>query len=134
MEFTRRTVRGRSQKLYKEWASDCGNYRITWTNENGFSSYYGLVLAERFDGKTWWDFAIRRGPYRTQTKAVKECERHKKLWDAFVKLSHASGRRDSRLDTLKAKAPTVFSSMPVWVRTLADPSLIKMLFPCKIKQ
>lgn len=133
MEFTRRKVRGRSQKLHKLWVSDCGNYRITWNNEHGFRHYYGLVLTERFDGTTWWNFAVRRGPYKTRTKAAEECERNKKLWDAFIKLSYSDGRRDGRLDTLKARASFVFRSLPVWVRSEAEPSLIKMLLPCKIQ-
>lgn len=132
MEFTRRKVRGHSQKTHKMWVSDCGDYRISWTNEYGFPHYYACVLTERFDGETWWNFALRRGPYKTRKKAAEECERNKKLWEAFIKLSHSDGRRDSRLETLKARAPNVFTSLPVWVRPLAEPSLIKMLFPCKI--
>jgi hypothetical protein len=133
MEFKRKRVKG-SQKTHKLWVSDCGDYRVSWTDEYGFPHYYAAVRTERFDGKVWWNFVGRRGTYKTRKKAFEECERNKKLWEAFIKLSHSDGRRDTRLTTLKDRAPNVFTSLPVWVRPLAEPKLIEILFPCLLIQ
>jgi hypothetical protein len=132
VEFKRRKVKGRSSETYKEWVSDCGFFRITWINEYSYKHYQACVKVESTDGvhPFRWDFAYRRGPHKTFKKAVESCERNKRLWDAFVKLSHSTGRRDGKLLELKCRAPTVFFSLPMWVRKEADPALIRMLYPC----
>jgi hypothetical protein len=131
MEFKRRKIKGRSSDTYKEWVSDCGFFRITFHNNYGFRHYYACVKVESRNGVSdfVWDFAFRRGPHRTFKKAVESCEKSKRLWDAFIKLSHSKGRRDGKLLELRMRAPTVFFNLPLWVRKEADPSLIRMLFP-----
>lgn len=133
MEFARIRVRGRTQKTYREWRSDCGNYRIVWRIE-----VFGVEVPPRFyatvqtigANNPWWDFVGRRGPYKTFKKAVEDCERNKKLWTAFVELGQVSGRRSQQLAALNDKAKTVFSSVPVWVKDIVDPVLLRMQFPC----
>lgn len=136
MEFTRIRKRGRTQKTYREWKSDCGHYRIIWRSEA-----FGVELPPRFYAtvltcgveplfKPWWNFVDRRGPYKTFKKAVEDCERSKKLWGAFIELGEASGHRAERLRTLVNRSKLTFSSLPVWVHPQADPVLLRMLFPC----
>jgi hypothetical protein len=126
MEFKRRKAKGRSRETYKLWVSDCGFFRINWTNEWGYKHYHACVKVEAPNGFRW-EFALRRGPHKTFKKAVESCEKNKRLWDAFIKLSHAPGRRDGKLLQLKVRAPSVFFSVPLFVREQADPALIDML-------
>lgn len=132
MEFKKR--KRRSADDHKEWVSDCGFFRITLFEQYGYRYYHASVKVERADGiaepQFRWELAYRRGPYKTFKKAVEGCEKNKRLWDAFVKLSHSPGRRDSKLIELKVRAPYVFFTLPLWVRKEADPALIRMLFPC----
>jgi hypothetical protein len=127
MEFRRRKAKGRSQQTYKEWVSDCGFFRITWINEYGYKHYQACVKVECKTHPFRWEFALRRGPYKTFKKAVEGCEKNKRLWDAFIKLSHSPGRRDGKLLALKMREPTVFFSLPLWVRQEAEPGLVRML-------
>jgi hypothetical protein len=92
-------------------------------------SFYATILTIGANNP-WWDFVGRRGPYKTFKKAVEDCERNKKLWTAFVELGQVSGRRSQQLAALNDKAKTVFSSVPVWVKEIADPVLLRMQFPC----
>lgn len=130
MEFKRRRVKGRNRQTYKEWVSDCGFFRITWTDLYGLKHYHACVKVECPTGFRW-DFALRRGPHKTFKKAVESCEKSVRLWEAFIKLSHSPGRRDGKLLTLRARAPEVFFYLPLWVRDKADSSLIQMLFACR---
>jgi len=125
MEFTPKRVKGRTKSEYREWYSDCGQYRVSWSVISGV--YQACVKTQRHDGTSWWNFAYRRGPYKTRKAASEACEDNRKLWDAFIQLSHSDGRRDGRLDTLVARAPNLFKSVPVWVLPEADPSLVRML-------
>lgn len=125
MEFKSKRVKGKQKSEYREWHSDCGQYRISWSATSGV--YQACVKTKSFDGRTWWNFAYRRGPYKTRKAAAAGCDDNRKLWEAFVKLSHSDGRRDGRLDTLVARAQSVFKSVPVWVLGEAEPSLVRML-------
>lgn len=123
MDFKRKKPKGSETR---RWVSECKNYCITLRH-----TYCATVLVEKGDGR-WWNFVQGNPPHKSIGKfkrAAQACERHKRLWDAFVKLSHSDGRRDSRLATLRIRAPEVFWYIPLWVRREADPSLILMLCP-----
>jgi hypothetical protein len=128
MEFKRKKPKGSETR---RWVSDCKNYCITLRNGYGLTNYFAAVLVER-DDDTWWNFVQGFPPRKSISKlkrAIQACEKHKRLWDAFVTLSHSDGRRETRLATLRFRAPEVFFSIPVWVRREAHPSLLRMLCP-----
>lgn len=128
MEFKRKKPKGSETR---RWVSECKNYCITFRDTYGLKTYFTGVLVEKGDDK-WWNFVQGVPPRKAITKlkrAISACDKHKRLWDAFVKLSHSEGRRDTRLATLRFRAPEVFFYIPVWVRQAADPSLIRMLCP-----
>ena len=83
MQFKRRRIRGKTQKTYKEWRSDCGHYRVCWRNEVsglGPARYYATVRCARGDGRNssgeFWDFAADRRPYRTLKAAQQACHQN----------------------------------------------------------
>jgi len=105
------------------------SYVITWTNQYGYKHYHAMVKCE-WRGEEKLHFADRMGPYKTFNKAVEGCERNRKLWDAFIKLSQSPGRRDGKFLELKARAPYVFMFIPKWVVPEADGHFVRMMFPC----
>jgi hypothetical protein len=80
MNFKLRTIKGRSRKLYKEWLDETRRYRITWIREVGGirvpPHFYACVRIKLPNGRELWDFADRRGPYKTFRKAVEACGAH----------------------------------------------------------
>jgi hypothetical protein len=82
MNFKLRSIKGKSRKLYKEWLDETKQYRITWNTEVGGvrvpPHFYACVRVTLLDGREMWDFAGRRGPYKTFKKSVEACEMHKK--------------------------------------------------------
>lgn len=128
MEFQRRKTKGRRQDTYKQWVSDCGFFRISWHKEYDSEHYHACVRVESKHLGERWEFTMRRDTYRTYNAALESCVKYKKFWDAFVQLSHATGRRDGKLQSLKARAPMVFANLPLWVRAEAKPDLMEMLW------
>lgn len=129
--------RTKNKKTSKEWHDEGGlHYRITWkTKFRGVEvtpCYYACVQVTRPDGTHWWDFAWLRRPFRTYKRAVEACKKHRRLWEQFVKLSHAEGNRIKRLQDLDARGRSgganMLSSLPLWVQGQADESLIRMRF------
>lgn len=96
MQFNRRRIRGKTQKTYKEWQSDCRQYRVCWRNEipsQGSSRYYAAVRCCRGDGgdssREFWDFAAARRPYRTLNAAQEACRQNRRVWQQFIDLDDA---------------------------------------------
>ncbi|MGA2059102.1 MAG: hypothetical protein ABSG67_01375 [Thermoguttaceae bacterium] len=82
MIFKLKSIKGRSRKSYKEWLDETKRYRITWITEVGGvrvpPHFYACVRIRLPNGREMWDFAGRRGPYRTFKLASKACETHAK--------------------------------------------------------
>lgn len=147
MNFTRKKRRGRTQDQYQEWLSDDGHYRITWSSmfpdRDMPDTFYACVLTVRHhkrDDYEYWNFAGKRGPYRTFKKAQEACEKHLKAWEAFFKIMAGpyKGRAD-RVRELVAKTTVgtdetvhkILSSLPKWVRDQASPDQYRILFDAK---
>lgn len=128
----------KKRRHHKEWRDSEGlGYRITWQDEfAGVSvtpAYYACVEVLRVsDGKHWWEFAWLRRPFKTYKRAVEACRKHRRLWEQFVKLSHAKGRRVEKLKELDARGrvngANMLGSLPVWVQGKAEPSLVRIQF------
>lgn len=129
MEFTRRKWKDKDKKTHRRWMDKSKSYQITWTNQYGYKHFHALVRC-LWKGEDKWHFAEKIGPYKTFKKAVEACEKNHKLWDAFIQLSHAPGRRDAKFLELKARAPQVFWFIPKWVWPEADGHFIRMMYPC----
>ncbi|REJ65589.1 MAG: hypothetical protein DWQ31_16755 [Planctomycetota bacterium] len=142
MQFKRKRMKGKTQKTYKEWRSECGNYRICWRNEIsslGSARYYATVLCRRDDGFEFWDFAAERKPYRTLQTAQKACERSQRVWEKFIGLKRAP--RKGRMDRARAQIAAsvvgkkgtagriIGSCPPVWVKPRLNPQLLKLICP-----
>lgn len=128
----------KNKKSSKEW-NDCDGlgYRITWRSKFAgvtvTPGYYACIQVVRFsDGMYWWDFAWLRRQFRTYKRATEACVKHKRLWDQFIKLSHAKGRRTEKLKELdtrgRVKGANMLGSLPVWVLDKAETSLIRIHF------
>jgi len=146
MEFKRKRIRGKTQKTYKEWQSECGYYRVCWRNEIpslGSARYYATVRCDRGDGrdssKEFWDFAADRRPYRTLKAAQEACQKNQRVWLQFIDLADAS--RKGRLDRARQQIansvvgtkPTtgriLNSCPPVWARPKLAPWLLHLVSP-----
>ena len=137
-----------NQKVERYWFSECGQYRINWIKEA-----YGVAIQPHYQACVLclqsidlpvrqWDFAGRRGPYKTKEAAVQACEQHKKNWEAAIAISESdrTGRseklhtleRRSRLKSIRDKKAVyqrTMSGTPVWVRNRANPALMNFFFP-----
>lgn len=139
MEFKRKKrVKGKSQKYHKEWYSGDKQYRITWRRESmGVAVIPGYLVCVRCVGSTeFWDFAGRRGPYRSLNAAIKAARRHRKVWERAIEL--AGGKRRGRADKLRSlklrakagkghKRHDIFSSLPCWVLKSCDERTLRIL-------
>jgi hypothetical protein len=113
--------------------------REAWADQDGLGyriirrrfGYYACVQVVGPYG-AWWDFAWDRRPYRTFARAAAACRRNRRLWERFVRLSHAKGDRRKQLRELDAKGRSgnsnALGSLPLWVSRVADPSLIRIQF------
>lgn len=123
MNFKRRSIKGRSRKVYKEWLDETRQYRITWTREvcgvRVPAHFFAAVRTVLPNGREMWDFAGRRGAYKTFKKAMEECEANKRLW---TKAMEASGLRQLR--ELFSRLPL---GMPVWVKKKIRRDLYELL-------
>lgn len=148
MDFVRVKKRGQAQKNQKTWLSKDRQYQIRWSRESfGVRTpphYYALVLCLRnIDLKDrQWDFAGKRGPYKTYEAAFEACERHQKVWLAAMEISEGerTGRND-RLRSLefrsrhksvrdkKAVTQKIMTGIPVWVRNKGNFILLNYFFP-----
>jgi hypothetical protein len=139
MEFTRKQVRGKNQKTYKEWRDESDNYRIVWRNE-----FMGLDLPDAFyatvrkNGPSgpYWDFVGARGPYRSFKKAAQAANKHRKAWCQLLEI--AEGDRKGRVDRVREldqryRGSTrdgnyrLMMSMPAWVEGQVPTSIMQAL-------
>jgi hypothetical protein len=113
MNFKRVKVKGQNRKFHKTWKSEDKCYRITWRRE-----FMGVSLPPRFqacvrihlpNGWDMWDFAGRRGPFKTFKAASEACEHHRRRWSA---IAQAPGIRRV-LELCGGKVPLGY---PLWVR------------------
>jgi len=142
MKFTqKKRIPGKSVKTYKEWWSDCGQYRITWRKEvhgvevdPGFFACVRCVISHR-NPTEYWGFANRRGPQRTFKAAVKSCEDGKKAWERFLNITgraKVTQYRRLKTDTTVGKGKNRYSALvdiPAWVTEEANPILLNILSP-----
>ncbi len=142
MNFTqRKRIKGRTVKTYKEWLSDCGEYRITWRREvfdvevdPGFYACVRCVISHR-DPTVYWGFANRRGLNRTLKAAIKSCEDGQKVWKRFLNITgRAKVTQFRRLvaDTIVGVGKNRYSALtdiPMWVVEEADQRLLNILTP-----
>jgi len=133
MNFKRKQrIKGRTAKTYKEWYSDCKQYRISWRSEvfdvAVSPGYHACVRSGE-----GWGFAAKRGLYRTLKAAQKACETNWKLWNAFLAIE---GRgKVTKVRNLKARAMlgrgnqaySGMADLPVWVAKRASPRLLDVL-------
>ena len=142
MNFTqRKRIKGRTVKTYKEWWSDCGNYRITWRKEvAGIAvdpGYYACVKCVRSDQDRteYFGFAHRRGLNRTLKAAIKQCEEGEKVWRRFLNIkgrAKVTQFRRLKADTVVGVGKnkySAFTDIPLWVVEEADERLLKILCP-----
>jgi hypothetical protein len=125
-------IKGRTAKTYKEWYSDCEQYRISWRSEvfdvSVAPGYHACVRSGE-----GWGFAQRRGLYRTLKAAKDACEMNWKLWNKFLSIE---GRgKVTQVRNLMARAMigrgnqaySGMSDLPVWVKKKASPRLLEVL-------
>ncbi len=134
-------VKGRTTKTYREWWSDCGNYRITWRSEvSGVTvdpGYYACVrcVVSDKDPTEYWGFAHRRGLNRTLKAAQKSCEDGRKVWERFLRIkgrAKVTQFRRLKADTVIGKGKSRYSALtdiPLWVLEEAGERLIKIICP-----
>jgi len=145
MQFKRKRIRGKTQKTYKEWRSDCGHYRVCWRNELpslGSTRYYATVRCNRGDGcdsGEFWEFAADRRPYRTLKAAQKACQKNQCVWLQFIDLAGAP--RKGRIDRARQQIthsvvgskPTtghiLNSCPPIWALPKLAPWLLRLVSP-----
>ena len=137
----KKRIKGKSIKTYKEWCSDCGNYRITWRKEvfdiEVDPGYYACVkcVVSHHSMKEYWGFAHRRGLNRTFKAAVKSCEDGKKVWDQFLRITGRAKVTQFRrlvVGTIIGKGKNRYSALtdiPLWVVKEADERLLDILTP-----
>ncbi len=137
----KKRIKGKSAKNYREWWSDCGNYRIAWRREvfgvEVDPGYYACVrcFVSHRDQTQYWGFAHRRGLNRTLKAAMQSCEDSRKVWEQFL---HISGRakvtqfRRLVADTMVGVGKSKYSALtdiPQWVIEEADMRLLNILSP-----
>jgi hypothetical protein len=142
MEFKqKKRIKGKTIKTYKEWWSNCGNYRITWRKEvAGIEvdpGYYACCrcLVSHRDPTPYIGFAYRRGLNRTLKAAKKSCEDGKKIWEQFLRITGRA--KVTQFRRLKASAVvgkgknkySALTDIPQWVIDEADPRLLEILTP-----
>jgi hypothetical protein len=137
----RTRIKGKSVKTYREWWSDCGNYRITWRREvNGVAvdpGFYACVkcFVSHHDPTEYVGFANRRGLNRTLKAAIKSCEDGESVWLRFLRITgraKVTQFRRLQADTMVGKGKNRYSALtdiPQWVVAEADPRLLEILSP-----
>lgn len=142
MNFTlKKRIKGKSIKTYKEWWSDCGEYRITWRKEvfgvevdPGYYACVRCVISHR-EQTMYWGFTNRRGLNRTFKAAIKSCEDGRKVWERFLSITgRAKVTQFRRLmaDTMVGTGKSKYSALvdiPAWVVEEADYQLLNILSP-----
>jgi len=133
MNFTRKQrIKGRIAKTYREWYSDCKEYRISWRSEvfdvTVAPGYHACVRSGE-----GWGFAQRRGLYRTLKAAKDACEMNWKLWNAFLIIEgrdKVTQMRNLIARAMIGKGNQAYSGMadlPVWVAKKASPRLLEII-------
>lgn len=140
MKFTqKKRIKGKTAKTYKEWYSDCDEYRITWRKEifgvevdPGYYACVRCVVSHRLPIE-YWGFAYRRGLNRTFKAAMKSCEDNQKVWKRFLNITgRAKVTQFRRLvaDTVIGKNKhSALVDIPLWVIQEADLRLLNILSP-----
>lgn len=142
MDFTqKKRIKGKSVKTYKEWWSDCGQYRISWRREvngvevdPGFFACVHCFVSHR-DQTVYWGFASRRGLHRTLNAAIKSCGSSEKAWRRFLSITgraKVTQYRRLKADTMVGKGKSRYSTLtdiPIWVVEEADQRLLNILSP-----
>lgn len=102
---------------YKSWRDESGQYQVVWRSEyDGItvpSVFYASVRCRNFNGGDLWDFADRRGPYKTFKKAAEGCHRHQRAWLKFLKIM--DGPYKGRAEKLRNLDRCILSTRPWWV-------------------
>lgn len=144
MEFKRKKKKGQDRRHNRLWVSDCGNYRITWTNECAgvpvTPHYFAMVrcYVHPYGPDQWFTFAGKRGPYAKLVQAQEACVKNQKLWLYALQVSEGDRKgRNDRLRVADAKARIgkgpqvnrVLAYLPVWVRPKANTVLMNLYFP-----
>ena len=140
MNFTRKKrIKGRSAQTYKEWHSNCGQYRITWRSQvwgiEVTPRYFACVRCVRspLDPAEYWGFAARRGTYKSFKAVVKACVENEKLWQQFLAME---GRdKVAQVNNLKAQAMVgsgngaycAMNELPVWAILQMTPRHLDLL-------
>jgi hypothetical protein len=144
MEFKRKKKKGQDRRHNRLWVSECGNYRITWTNEccgvPVTPHYFAMVRCyiSPYGPDQTFTFAGKRGPYAKFVQAEEACVKNEKLWLYAIQVSE--GDRKGRNDRLRAadmkarigKGPQknrVLGWLPAWVRPKANSVLMNLYFP-----
>jgi len=148
MIFARKKKRGQVQKHHKTWLSDDGQYKVDWRNRAHAvkvrSGFHATVLCTQTPhvSHKQWEFAGRRGLYKTLEAAQQACEQHQKHWLEAIEasLGERTGRAAklraiearSRLRTTRTKGKTQIAvyqrtmcAVPGWVRKQANKVLIE---------
>jgi hypothetical protein len=142
MDFKRKQrIKGRTAKTYKEWYSDCKQYRISWRSEiYGVAvtpGFFACVRAVRdpYGREEYWGFASRRGLYRTLKAAQRACALNLKLWNAFLaiegraKVTQVRNLVARSMIGKKESAYSGMSDLPLWVCEKATPRLLDIIQP-----
>jgi len=111
-----------TSKQCREWYDATKQYRVTCVRAVGgvkITPHYHALVKVKLPNSTMWDFAGRRGPYKTRRKAVEACETHKKLWDKALE----ANTKTELLDIL-GRLPV---GIPEWVAGCLSPKLIAVL-------
>lgn len=140
MNFNRKKrIKGRSAKTYKEWHSDCGQYRITWRSQvcgvDMPPRYFATIRCVRspLDQTEYWGFAARRGTYKSRKAAIKACELNEKYWKMFLAMEgrdKVAQVRDLKVRSSLGSGTSAYCTMhelPAWVFLQLSPRQINLL-------
>lgn len=138
MNWTRKKRRGMKGDRQREWRSDCDQYRITWCKEVFDVAvpphYYACVRTVNRQGREYWNFVAKRGPYRKFKAACAEAEKHRKIWEAGIKESQSERTgRSERLKLIEAKGGQSLKTIPFWVQPLAN-AILTNAFGCTVQE
>ena len=95
MDFTRKRIKGQSQKHHKLWLSK-EQYRIIWRDMcceiEVLPRYQATVRVVLPNGIEMWDFVSSRRLFKTMNAAKDACEKHYRLWSNSKKPPNKTGR------------------------------------------
>jgi hypothetical protein len=115
-------LRRSKSKWCKEWYDASKQYRITCVKcVDGIkiTPHYHALVKLTLPKRTMWDFADRRGPYKTRRKAIEACERHQKLWEKALE-----AKTKTELFAILGQLPV---GIPEWVHGSLSPQFRQLL-------